>query len=262
MPMSVPESSKIHVFPCRTDNIGVLLHDCATGATAAIDAPEENAVLAALEATGWQLTDILVTHKHSDHIAGIPGLKQRFPSARVMAPAGEADVIPLVDETVKDGDTVSVGNLRGQVMATPGHTLGHVVYWFPEEKALFAGDTLFSLGCGRILEGTPEAMWQAISRLAALPDDTRLYCGHEYTLSNARFALTVEPDNTALQAMAKQAEATRAAGNLTIPSLLGDEKAANPFMRAGEATVAKAMHLAGKPPAEVFAAVRTAKDNA
>ncbi|GGG32077.1 hydroxyacylglutathione hydrolase [Chelatococcus composti] len=249
----------IHVFPCRSDNIGVLIRDAATGACAAIDAPEEQAVRRALAETGWHLTHILVTHKHHDHVEGIPGLK-RETGATVIGPAAEAAAIPGIDRTVLEGDEVAVGDLRGKVIATPGHTLGHVAYWFAGERALFAGDTLFALGCGRLFEGTPADMWGALGKLSALPDDTRLYCGHEYTLSNARFALAADPGNVALARRAAAIEAARARGELTIPSLLGEEKATNPFLRAGEPALAAAVNLSGRPAVEVFAALRAWKD--
>lgn len=254
--------ARIDVFPARSDNIGALVHDPVTGATASVDAPDAGAVLDALARTGWTLTDILVTHKHADHVEGIPELKRHFPSARVVAPLSERDAIPDVDLGVSDGDTVKVGDLEAQVIATPGHTAGHVVYWFAGEKALFAGDTLFSLGCGRLFEGTAADLWGALERLRRLPDDTRLYCGHEYTLSNARFALSVDGGNAALRAYAAQVEEVRAAGRLTIPALLGTEKAANPFLRADDPAIAHALGLAGQEPAAVFAELRERKNRA
>lgn len=253
-------AADIHVFPCLSDNIGVLLHDPSTGACATIDAPDEAPVVAALAEKGWTLTDILVTHKHGDHVAGVPGLKRRF-GARVVAPAAETADVPGVDDPVREGDTVRVGSLAAKVIATPGHTAGHIAYWFGAEKALFAGDTLFALGCGRLFEGTPAQMWAGLGKLAALPDDTRLYCGHEYTLSNARFALAADPDNVALQRRAAAVEQARAQGLLTIPSLLGDEKATNPFLRAGEPALARSVGLeAGADPVAVFAALREWKN--
>ncbi|MBB4016925.1 hydroxyacylglutathione hydrolase [Chelatococcus caeni] len=249
----------IHVFPCRSDNIGVLVRDATSGACATIDAPEEAAVRRALADTGWRLTHILVTHKHPDHVEGIPGLK-RETGATVIGPAAEAAAIPDLDRTVAEGDVVAVGDLSGEVIATPGHTLGHIAYWFAGERALFAGDTLFALGCGRLFEGTPADMWAALGKLAALPDDTRLYCGHEYTLANARFALAADPDNAVLAKRAADIEATRARGELTVPSLLGEEKATNPFLRAGEPALAAAVNLPGRPAEDVFAALRAWKD--
>src|SRR5688572_13228879 len=168
-----------HLFRCRSDNFGVLIRDTASGATAAIDAPETSTVEAALQATGWTLTDILVTHHHADHTDGIADLKAKY-KCRVVAPRAEAGKIPLVDETVREGDKVSVGNLSSSVIETPGHTLGHIAYWFGGDKLAFAGDTLFSIGCGRVNEGTMEMMWASLLKLRGLPGDTRVYCGHEY----------------------------------------------------------------------------------
>src|ERR1700753_4041088 len=247
------------VFLCLKDNYGVLVHDPASGATAAIDAPEAAPVEAALAATGWKLTDILVTHHHGDHTAGIAELK-RHHHCRVVAPRREADKIPAVDVEVSEGDTVKVGSLTAEVIETPGHTLGQINYFFPEDKLLFAGDTLFSIGCGRVIEGTPEMMWQSLLKLRALPDDTDIFCGHEYTESNIRFALTIEPDNQDLRARAEEAKREVSAGRATIPTTMGEEKLANVFLRADVPAVAAAVGLAGKPAAEVFAEVRARKN--
>jgi len=251
--------AKTHLFMCLNDNYGVLVHDTATGATAAIDAPEAAPIEAALRAAGWKLSDILVTHHHGDHTGGIAELKKKH-RCRVVAPQGEANKIPLVDETVREGDTVTVGKLSAKVIETPGHTLGHITFWFEADKLAFAGDTLFSIGCGRVSEGTPEMMWDSLSKLRKLPDDTRVYCGHEYTLSNIKFAQTVEPGNATLSARAKEAAAQIAAGKPTIPTTIAQEKAANVFLRADDPAVAAAVGLAGKPAAQVFAEVRARKN--
>jgi hydroxyacylglutathione hydrolase len=252
-------TANIRLFPCLKDNFGVLIHDPATGATAAIDAPEAAPVEAALKATGWTLTDILVTHHHADHTAGIAELKQRH-HCRVTAPRGEAARIPAVDATVGEGDDVKVGTLSARVIETPGHTSGHISYWFAQEKLAFVGDTLFSIGCGRVIEGTPAMMWQSLLKLRALPDDTQIYCGHEYTDANVRFARTIEPDNKALAARAESVKQQLAQGQPTIPTTIGEEKAANPFLRADVAAVAAAVGLGGKPAAEVFAEIRERKN--
>jgi hydroxyacylglutathione hydrolase len=254
---SMPAQTRL--FPCLSDNFGVLLHDPATGSTAAIDAPEAAPVEAALESAGWRLTDILVTHHHADHTGGIAALKQRH-RCRVVAPAGEATRIPLVDETVRENDTVRVGSLAGRVLETPGHTGGHISYFFPADKLAFVGDTLFSIGCGRVIEGTPEMMWTSLLKLRGLPDDTRIYCGHEYTQANIRFAKTIEPDNAALGERAKQVENLLAERKPTIPSTIGEEKEANPFLRADLTEVAKAVGLAGQPAWKVFAEIRERKN--
>ncbi|HKC33836.1 MAG TPA: hydroxyacylglutathione hydrolase [Xanthobacteraceae bacterium] len=251
--------AKTHLFRCLKDNFGVLLHDPASGATAAIDAPEAAPVDAALKATGWRLSDILVTHHHADHTGGIAELKARH-GCRVTAPRNEAARIPDVDATVGEGDIASVGALAGRVIETPGHTAGHISYFFDADRLAFVGDTLFSIGCGRVIEGTPEMMWASLLKLRALPDDTEIYCGHEYTEANIRFALTIEPDNPDLRARAEEARRQVAAGQPTIPTTIGAEKRANVFLRADVPAVAAAVGLAGRPAAQVFAEVRERKN--
>ena len=253
----MPAQTKL--FMCLKDNYGVLIHDPASGATAAIDAPEAPPVEAALKATGWKLSDILVTHHHGDHTGGIAELKGRH-KCRVVAPRAEAGKIPLVDETVAEGDSVKVGGLTANVIETPGHTAGHITYWFHGDKLAFAGDTLFSIGCGRVIEGTPEMMWDSLRKLRDLPGDTRVYCGHEYTLANIKFAQTIEPGNAALTARAAQAAKQIAAGEPTIPTTIDEEKAANVFLRADVPGVAAAVGLSGKPAAQVFAEIRARKN--
>ena len=252
--------AKTHLFPCLSDNFGVLLHDPATGATASIDAPEAAAVEAALKATGWNLTDILVTHHHADHTGGIAELKKKY-RCRVVAPRAEASRIADIDVQVSEGDTVKVGGLSGRVIETPGHTAGHISYVFDADKLAFVGDTLFSIGCGRVIEGTHEQMWNSLLKLRALPDDTQFHCGHEYTQSNIKFALTIEPDNAALRARAKEVDALRAAGKPTLPATIGAEKATNCFLRADVASVAAALGMSNRKPAEVFGEIRERKNN-
>src|SRR6201998_2927561 len=252
-------SSQIHLFPCLTDNFGVLLHDPQSGTTASIDAPEAAPVEAALQKTGWRLTDILVTHHHADHTAGIGELKAHH-KCRVVAPRGEAQRIAHVDETVSEGDSVKVGGLSARVIETPGHTAGHISCFFPADKLAFVGDTLFSIGCGRVIEGNAEMMWNSLLKLRALPDDTRFYCGHEYTAANIRFAQTVEPNNKALMARAQEVAKLLAAGKPTIPATIGEEKAANPFLRADNSELAKSLGLSGAPAWKVFAEIRERKN--
>jgi hydroxyacylglutathione hydrolase len=252
-------TAQIRLFTCLKDNYGVLLHDPATGATAAIDAPESAPIEAALNATGWKLSDILVTHHHGDHTAGIPDLKQRY-GCRVVAPRNEAARIPLVDVQVGEDDSVSVGGIAARVMETPGHTLGHIAYWFEGEKVAFVGDTLFSIGCGRVIEGTPQMMWQSLLKLRGLPDDTKIYCGHEYTEANLRFARSIEPDNKLLAARELEVKKLTARNAPTIPTLMGDEKAENPFLRADSPELAAAVGMTGKPAVEVFTAIRERKN--
>src|SRR4051812_36765522 len=252
-------TAQIHLFPCLQDNFGVLLHDSESGATAAIDAPEAAPVEAALKATGWRLTDILVTHHHGDHVGGIAELKQKY-NCRVVAPHDKTAKIPHVDVRVSQGDVVKVGTLLARVLETPGHTLDHITYVFDDDKALFAADTLFSIGCGRIFEGTYPMMWDSLLKLRALPDDFRLYCGHEYTAANVKFALTIEPNNPDPKVRAEEVARLRAAVKPTIPTLLGDEKKANVFLRADEPAVAASVHLKGAGAAEVFGELRERKN--
>ncbi len=251
--------AEIRLFLCRSDNYGVLLHDPATGATAAIDAPEAAPIEKALAETGWKLTDILVTHHHADHTDGIRALKDKY-KCRVVAPAAEASKIPAVDETVSEGDKVKVGNLSANVIETPGHTLGHIAYWFHADKLAFVGDTLFSIGCGRVIEGTPGQMWQSLRKLRDLPDDTEVYCGHEYTATNIKFALTIDENNPVLEARAAQVQQLTEEGAPTIPVSIGDEKLANPFLRADVPDLAADIGMAGEPAEKVFAEIRERKN--
>jgi hydroxyacylglutathione hydrolase len=251
--------AEIRLFLCLKDNYGVLLHDPETGATAAIDAPEAPPIEEALKAAGWNLTDILVTHHHHDHTGGIVTLKRNY-GCRVVAPAKEAAKIPEVDRTVHEGETVYVGNLAANVIDTPGHTLGHIAYWFHADKLAFVGDTLFSIGCGRVIEGTPEMMWRSLTKLRDLPNDTEIYCGHEYTAANIEFALTIDRNNPVLEARAAQVEQLIAQGEPTIPVTIGDEKLANPFLRADVPDLAVDIGMAGHPAAEVFAEIRARKN--
>jgi hydroxyacylglutathione hydrolase len=251
--------AEVSLFLCLKDNYGVLLHDPATGATAAIDAPDAAPVEAALKAKGWKLTDILVTHHHADHTDGIPALKQKH-GCRVVAPQEVTAKYDFVDETVHEGSKVKVGNLTGNVIDTPGHTAGHISYWFHDDALAFVGDTLFSIGCGRVIEGTMDQMWSSLQKLRDLPDDTRVYVGHEYTLANIKFALTIEPNNAALKSRAAEAEKQIAGGHFTIPVTIGAEKKQNPFIRADVPEVAAGIGMTGKPATEVFAEIRTRKN--
>lgn len=250
----------VDMFECLSDNYGYLVHDPATGATAAIDAPEEAPIKAALARTGWKLTDVFITHHHADHTDGIAGLKAEF-GVKVTGPRGEADKISGLDVLVGGGDTVMLGEKSFKIFDTPGHTLGHIVYFASDDKVLFAADALFSLGCGRMFEGTPGPMWAGLKTLRDLPDETLLYAGHEYTAANASFALSIDPDNTALQARADEISHQRAEGKFTMPVKLGQEKAINPFLRADDPEIARLMKLPNADASDVFAAIRKAKDN-
>ena len=251
---------QFHTFLCRSDNIGVLVRDPATGACAAIDAPEAGAVLAALDETGWRLTDILVTHRHADHVEGIPEVK-RATGARVTAPRKAGDAVPEVDATVSEGDTVWVGSLAAQVWETPGHCIDHVTYAFTEAGFVCSGDTLFTLGCGRVMESPPETLWRSLQRFSELPDATLVFSGHDYVLANARFALAADPDNHDLRARLAEAEAAKARGGFLVPSDMGRERATNPFLRSTEPALARSVDLAaGTDPEKVFVALRAWKN--
>jgi hydroxyacylglutathione hydrolase len=250
--------AEIRIIPCLDDNYAVLIHDPVTEATAVVDVPDAAPVRAVLEREGWKLTHILVTHHHGDHVQGIPPLKAET-GAIVVGPKSEVARIPDLDVPVSDGDPVAVGSLVGRVLETPGHTAGEVSYLFEGERLLFTGDTLFTLGCGRPFECDPPVLWASLQRLKALSGDLSVYSGHEYTLANGRFALSVDPSNAALKAMMEKAQAKRAKGEPTIPSLLSEEVAANPFLRADDPALAAHLGLAGADPADVFTELRARK---
>jgi hydroxyacylglutathione hydrolase len=252
-------AAEVRLFPCLTDNFGYLVHDPQTGATASVDAPEAGPVIKALEREGWTLSDILATHHHHDHVGGVAELKRKY-RCRVVAPHDKTTRISDVDLRVGQGDVVKVGNLLARVLETPGHTLDHISYVFDNEKVLFAADTLFSIGCGRVFEGSYPMMWESLLKLRSLPDDFELYCGHEYTAANVKFALTIEPDNAALKARAEEVKRLRAENKPTVPTLLGEEKRANVFLRADEPSVAAGVRMKGRPAAEIFAELRERKN--
>jgi hydroxyacylglutathione hydrolase len=241
------------------DNYVYLLREQATGACAAVDPSVAAPVRAALDRLGWTLTHILNTHHHHDHTGGNLDLK-RATGCTIVGHARDAARIPGIDIRVADGDVVALGNARARVIDVSGHTVGHIAYWFAEASALFCGDTLFSLGCGRLFEGTPSQMWASLSRLRELPPETRVYCGHEYTESNAHFALQIDPDNPSLRRRAEEVRQLRAKGLPTVPSLLGDEQAANPFLRADDVRLQQAAGLARGDPVAAFAEIRRRKD--
>jgi hydroxyacylglutathione hydrolase len=248
---------EVRLVPCLSDNYAVLLHD--GDITAVVDAPEAAPIEQALDQEGWKLSHILITHHHSDHVDGIPALKKKY-GAKVIGPRADGE-IPMIDEKVSEGDLVKFGNHEARVLDTPGHTAGHISYVFDKEKLLFAADTLFVLGAGRAFEKPASVLWQSLLKLRKLPGDMKLYCGHEYTLGNARFAITVDPTNPALKKKYAEVEAARAAGKPTVPSLLSEEIAANPFMRADDPVIAENLGLMGADPATVFTEIRERKNN-
>ncbi|NBC31256.1 MAG: hydroxyacylglutathione hydrolase [Alphaproteobacteria bacterium] len=250
----------IAILPAFNDNYIYLLREPETSKVAVVDPGTADPVLTALEARGWPLDMILLTHHHADHVGGVDTLKERF-GAEVVGPAADANRISGLDRGVGEGDEVPFGAESALVYETHGHTRGHIAFWFPGSTALFSGDTLFALGCGRLFEGTPAEMWASLQKLRGLPDDARVYCGHEYTESNARFAVTVEPENEALAERAAQVRADRSQGRPTVPSLLGLEKRTNPFLRADVPEVQAALGKPGADPVAVFADIRARKDS-
>lgn len=254
--MSLP---KFHSFICRSDNYGVLIHDPTTGQTASIDAPDGTAIEKELQQRGWRLTHIFTTHHHSDHVEGNASLQAAY-HCEIIGPASEADRIPGMTGSVSGGDRFSWAGYEVRVLACPGHTKGHIAYHMPSAQVVFAGDTLFSLGCGRVFEGTMEDMFGAVSQFANLPPETKLYCGHEYTQSNARFALSVEPSNTALQERASEVDKLRASNGMTCPSTIGAERETNPFLRTGSREIRQRLGLTQAADADVFAELRRRKD--
>jgi hydroxyacylglutathione hydrolase len=252
---------EIVLLPCLADNYCVILHDPASGETAAIDAPSAAAVKAFLAERGWRLNELFITHHHTDHTGGIDELKA-FYGMPVTGPEAEADRISGLTRTVTEKSELSFAGHPIQILETPGHTLGHVTYYLPKDGIAFTGDTLFSLGSGKIFEGDPEMMWNSVSKIAALPDSTNVYCGHEYTLNNARFALTIEPENDALKKRVAEVEALRAAGKPTLPTSIGQEKATNPFLRPQSRAIQARLGMLGAPDWEVFARLRQLKNKA
>jgi hydroxyacylglutathione hydrolase len=250
---------EIHQFPCLSDNFGVLIHDAGHGLTASIDAPDAKAVAAALKAKGWKLTHILTTHHHGDHTGGNAALKADT-HCTIIGPRNEAGKIPGIDKEVGQGDTFMFGGHKVEVLDTPGHTAGHITYVIPSAGVAFVGDTLFAIGCGRVIEGNAEMMWNSLRKLMALPKDTKVYCGHEYTQANARFALTIEPENAALQRRAKEVDALRAAGKATLPTTIGLELETNPFLRPHVAAIQKRLGMVGQPEWQVFGEIRERKN--
>ena len=239
----------------------MLVRDSVTGLVASIDAPNADQVEAALVEKGWTLTHILTTHHHGDHTDGNLALKMRH-KCTIIGPRAEAAKIPGIDVQVGDGETFKFGDVEVRVLDTPGHTLGHISFWMPEVNVAFVGDTMFALGCGRVIEGTMEMMWSSLAKLIKLPPETVIYAGHEYTAANAKFALTIEPENAALQARAKEIDALRGLGKPTLPTRLDLELATSPFLRVTSRAIRARLGLEAATDAQVFAEVRERKNRA
>ena len=250
----------IKLISALSDNYIYLLHNEKDNITAVIDPSEAAPVIEILKKKNWSLDQIINTHHHNDHIGGNAELKKLWGS-KLIAPSYEKDRIPDVDIFVSHDDIIPIAGLDANVIHTPGHTLGHVCYYIPEQKCLFSGDTMFYLGCGRVFEGTMEEMWQSLLKLKSLPDDTLIYCGHEYTLSNAKFAAYIDPDNSLLKKAYANINNQREKGLPTIPFLLGKEKKINPFLRVDESSFVRAIGLKTNNPAESFKQIRLQKDN-
>lgn len=251
---------EIVTVPCLSDNYAFLLHDAQSGRTALVDAPDPDAITAELTARGWGLDEILLTHHHWDHIDGTDALRDAF-GAKVTGAAADAHRLPKLDRAVKDGEHFDLFGNEVQVLDVSGHTIGHIAFYIPGSNAVFTADSLMALGCGRLFEGTPEQMWESLSRLARLPSDILVYSGHEYTQSNAAFALTIEPDNPALKTRVAQIDAARGTGKATVPSAMQLELDTNPFLRAHLPKVKEHLGMEGAEPVEVFTEIRKRKDS-
>jgi hydroxyacylglutathione hydrolase len=249
---------QIHQFPCLSDNYGFLIHDPATGATAAIDTPDAEEIMRQADAKGWRITDIWNTHWHPDHAGGNAAIKAKT-GATVTGPAEVERIGTAADRVVDEADRVKLGNIEARVLNVGGHTLGHIAYVFDVDKVAFVGDALFSMGCGRLFEGTAEQMWGSLQKIAALPRETTLYCAHEYTETNARFAIYYDPCNRDLQARIEDVKKLRAAGEPTVPMTLDLELRTNPFLRAPE--LKGSIMLPNATDVEAFADLRKRKDN-
>lgn len=250
---------EIVTIPCLSDNYTFLAHDAASGDTALVDAPEAAPILAELAKRGWTLSHVLLTHHHWDHVDGLGAILEKYP-AQVIGAAADAHRLPPLDLQVREGDSFDIGGEPVQVLDVSGHTDGHIAFYMPDSAVVFTADSLMALGCGRLFEGTAPQMWASLSKLAALPDDTLVCSGHEYTQSNAKFALTVDPDNAALRDRAADIDRARAAGQATVPSTLALEKATNPFLRAGDPAIQAHLGMENADPAKVFAEIRARKD--
>ncbi|KAH9302015.1 hypothetical protein KI387_013598, partial [Taxus chinensis] len=257
---TVASSLQIELVPCLKDNYAYLLHDSSSGTTGIVDPSEPGPIIDVLSQRKFKLTYILNTHHHYDHTGGNMELKDIY-GAKVIGPFADKDRIPGIDVALRDGETWMFGGHEMHVLDTPGHTRGHVSFYFPESRAIFTGDTLFSLGCGKLFEGSPEQMWSSLSKIASLPDYVHIFCGHEYTLSNAKFALSVEPGNNELQSYVARAVELRNKGLPTVPSTLAEEKSCNPFLRTFSAEIKGSLNIPETASAsEALGRIRKAKD--
>ena len=249
----------VHLFPCRSDNYGVLIHDNHAGLTLAIDTPKAEAVRKALSERGWSLDYILNTHHHFDHVEGNEPLKA-VTGCQIVGPEGEADKIPGIDIALGDGDVFEFGAHEIKVISTPGHTRAPSTYWIADSNLLFTGDTLFAMGCGRLFEGTALTMWGSLQKIMGLPRETQIYCGHEYTLANGEFALSIEPGNQALVTRVEEVREARRARRPTVPTELGLELETNVFLRASSPEIRDKLRMQDAEDWEVFAQIRRLKD--
>ncbi len=251
---------EIVTIPCLSDNYAYLAHDPVSGQTAVVDVPEAAPIIAELSRRGWSLDLVLLTHHHWDHVDGLPALLAEFP-ARVAGAAADAHRLPPLDVALAEGDSVQLGREQGRVIDVSGHTIGHIAFYFADSSVAFTADSLMAMGCGRLFEGDPEMMYNSMVKLAALPANTLICSGHEYTQSNVKFALSVEPGNSDLILRANNVETARAARQPTVPSLLSDELATNPFLRVDSPEIRANLGMTDAPPEQVFAAIRKRKDN-
>lgn len=250
---------EIHIVPALSDNYCYLLRDTAKGTTAIVDPSEASPILAALDKRKWSLDYILNTHHHWDHTGGNEEVKKAT-GCQVVGSMIDRDRIPGIDIALADGDSFALGEAVANIMVTPGHTKGAICFWFQESQAVFSGDTLFTIGCGRIFEGTYEQMLNSLDKLRQLPGETQLYCGHEYTVKNARFALTIDPDNVELQKRLAEAKELQGRNEPTIPATMAQERATNPFLRPEDVAIRASLKMSDASDVEVFAAIRDLKD--
>ncbi len=250
---------EIVTVPCRSDNYAYLVRDHASGKVALIDAPAVDPIVAALEAHGWGLDQIWITHHHGDHTEGVEALRTRY-GPQVIGHAADSTRLPALDQALSEGETVTLGGTVARIIDVSGHTIGHIAFVIDAENVAFTADSLMALGCGRVFEGTHAMMWASLSKFLAMPDDMQVYSGHNYGQANGRFALSIEPDNAALKARIERIKAADAAGEPIVPVAMAEELATNPFLRATEASVKASVGLAGADDAAVFAEVRRRKD--